>query len=84
MCIRDRIYAGGGNCDTHNNIQGQLPDLCHYIDHGMSALLTDLEQRGMLSYASDFGDCRNVGGTIRSSSHWTVSYTHLDVYKRQG
>jgi hypothetical protein len=44
-----QIYAGGGgNWDTHNNIEGQLPGLCQYIDQGMSALLIDLEQRGML------------------------------------
>jgi hypothetical protein len=44
-----QIYAGGGgNWDTHNNIEGQLPGLCEYIDQGMSGLLTDLEQRGML------------------------------------
>lgn len=41
-----QIYAGGG-WDTHNNIEGQLPGLCHYIDRGMSALITDLEQRGL-------------------------------------
>jgi hypothetical protein len=55
-----QIYAGGGNWDTHNNIQGQLPDLCHYIDQGTSALLTDLEQRGMLKdtlvvWSGEFG-----------------------------
>lgn len=44
-----QIYAGGGgNWDTHNNIEGQLPGLCQYIDQGMSALMIDLEQRGML------------------------------------
>lgn len=44
-----QIYAGGGgNWDTHSNIEGQLPGLCHYIDQGMSALLIDLDQRGML------------------------------------
>jgi hypothetical protein len=55
-----QIYAGGGNWDTHNNIQGQLPDLCHFIDQGMSALLTDLDQRGMLKdtlvvWSGEFG-----------------------------
>jgi uncharacterized protein (DUF1501 family) len=45
-----QIYAGGGgNWDTHSNIEGQLPGLCHYIDQGMSGLLTDLDQRGMLN-----------------------------------
>jgi len=43
-----QIYAGGGgNWDTHNNIEGQLPGLCQYIDQGTAALITDLEQRGM-------------------------------------
>ena len=45
-----QIYAGGGgNWGTHNNIEGQLPGLCQYIDQGMSALMIDLEQRGMLA-----------------------------------
>ncbi len=56
-----QIYGGGGgNWDTHNNIEGQLPGLCEYIDQGMSALLVDLEQRGMLKdtlvvWSGEFG-----------------------------
>jgi hypothetical protein len=56
-----QIYAGGGgNWDTHNNIEGQLPGLCQYIDQGMSSLLIDLEQRGMLKdtlvvWSGEFG-----------------------------
>jgi hypothetical protein len=56
-----QIYpGGGGNWDTHNNIEGQLPGLCQYIDQGMSALLVDLEQRGMLKdtlvvWSGEFG-----------------------------
>jgi hypothetical protein len=42
-----QIYGGGG-WDTHNNIEGQLPGLCNYIDQGMSGLLADLDDRGML------------------------------------
>src|SRR5882672_6524678 len=56
-----QVYAGGGgNWDTHNNIEGQLPGLCEYIDQGMSGLLVDLEQRGMLKdtlvvWSGEFG-----------------------------
>jgi uncharacterized protein (DUF1501 family) len=56
-----QVYGGGGgNWDTHNNIEGQLPGLCEYIDQGMSGLLTDLEQRGMLKdtlvvWSGEFG-----------------------------
>src|SRR5579862_3900388 len=56
-----QIYAGGGgNWDTHNNIEGQLPGLCEYIDQGMSGLLVDLERRGMLKdtlvvWSGEFG-----------------------------
>jgi uncharacterized protein (DUF1501 family) len=56
-----QIYAGGGgNWDTHSNIKGQLPGLCEYIDQGMSALVTDLDQLGMskdtlLICSSEFG-----------------------------
>jgi len=54
-----QIY-GGPNWDTHNDIAGQLPGLCQYIDQGMSALLVDLEQRGMLDetlvvWSGEFG-----------------------------
>ncbi len=54
-----QVYGGGG-WDTHANIGGQLPGLCHYIDQGMSALLTDLDQRGMLDetlvvWSGEFG-----------------------------
>ena len=56
-----QIYGGGGgNWDTHNNIEGQLPGLCEYIDQGMSGLLIDLDQRGMLKdtlvvWSGEFG-----------------------------
>ncbi len=56
-----QVYGGGGgNWDTHSNIQGQLPGLCQYIDQGMSALLADLDQRGMLAdtlvvWSGEFG-----------------------------
>jgi hypothetical protein len=54
-----QIYGGGG-WDTHNNIAGQLPGLCHSIDQGMSALLEDLDQRGLLNetlviWSGEFG-----------------------------
>ncbi|HEU0120127.1 MAG TPA: DUF1501 domain-containing protein [Bryobacteraceae bacterium] len=56
-----QVYGGGGgNWDTHSNIVGQLPGLCQYIDQGMSALLIDLDQRGMLNdtlvvWSGEFG-----------------------------
>lgn len=56
-----QVYGGGGgNWDTHSNIAGQLPGLCQYIDQGMSALLADLDQRGMLDetlvvWSGEFG-----------------------------
>jgi hypothetical protein len=56
-----QIYSGGGgDWDTHNNIAGQLPGLCQYIDKGITGLLIDLEQRGMLSdtlvvWSGEFG-----------------------------
>ena len=56
-----QVYGGGGgNWDTHNNIEGQLPGLCQYIDQGMSALLVDLDRRGMLNdtlvvWSGEFG-----------------------------
>ncbi|MFN7919407.1 MAG: DUF1501 domain-containing protein [Bryobacteraceae bacterium] len=54
-----QVYGGGG-WDTHSNIGGQLPGLCQRIDQGMSALLTDLDQRGMMKdtlviWSGEFG-----------------------------
>ncbi|MBZ2185619.1 MAG: DUF1501 domain-containing protein [Bryobacter sp.] len=56
-----QVYGGGGgNWDTHSNIKGQLPGLCQYIDQGTAALLTDLDQRGLLEdtlvvWSGEFG-----------------------------
>ena len=52
--------GGGSPWDTHSNIKGALPGLCKSIDQGMSALLTDLDARGMLKdtlvvWSSEFG-----------------------------
>jgi hypothetical protein len=53
--------SGGGNpWDTHSNIKGALPGLCKSIDQGMSAMLADLDARGMLKdtlvvWSSEFG-----------------------------
>lgn len=52
--------GGGSGWDTHNNIKGALPGLCKSIDQGMSALLIDLKQRGMLKdtlvvWSGEFG-----------------------------
>jgi hypothetical protein len=52
--------GGGSGWDTHNNIKGALPGLCHSIDQGMAALLTDLKQRGMMKdtlvvWSGEFG-----------------------------
>lgn len=52
--------GGGAGWDTHNNIAGALPGLCKSIDQGMSALLIDLKQRGMLEdtlvvWSGEFG-----------------------------
>ncbi len=64
-----QIYGGGGgNWDTHNNIEGQLPGLCEYIDQGMSGLLIDLEQRGMLKdtlvvWSGEFGRLPTIQAT---------------------
>ncbi|MAT69837.1 MAG: sulfatase [Planctomycetaceae bacterium] len=36
------------NWDTHSNVSGRLPDQCRDVDQPCYALLTDLQQRGML------------------------------------
>jgi len=73
-----QIYGGGGgNWDTHNNIEGQLPGLCQYIDQGMSALLIDLEQRGMLKdtlvvWSGEFGRLPPSRRRTRSPAATTI------------
>ncbi len=52
--------GGGAGWDTHNNIKGALPGLCQSIDQGMSGLLMDLKQRGLLKdtlvvWSGEFG-----------------------------
>ena len=52
--------GGGGGWDTHRNIGGALPGLCHSIDKPMAGLLADLKSRGMLDdtlvvWSSEFG-----------------------------
>jgi hypothetical protein len=52
--------GGGAGWDCHNNIYGSLPGLCHSIDTGMYALVTDLKSRGLLKdtlvvWSGEFG-----------------------------
>jgi hypothetical protein len=52
--------GGGSGWDTHNNIKGALPGLCHSIDKPIAGLLMDLKSRGMLEdtlvvWSSEFG-----------------------------
>ncbi|MEO1618617.1 MAG: DUF1501 domain-containing protein [Planctomycetota bacterium] len=44
-----QLYSGAGSkWDSHDNIERKHADLCQSVDQPISALLTDLKQRGML------------------------------------
>jgi len=52
--------GGGSGWDTHRNIRGALPGLCHSIDKPLAGLVKDLKSRGMLEdtlvvWSSEFG-----------------------------
>jgi hypothetical protein len=43
------VEVSHGNWDTHNGLKARMPQLCGEIDQPIAALLTDLEQRGLLA-----------------------------------
>ena len=54
------VQVISGGWDTHRDIGGQLPGLCHSIDKPMAGLIADLKSRGMLEdtlvvWSSEFG-----------------------------
>jgi hypothetical protein len=39
---------GGQGWDMHNNLFGEIPELCHVLDDGWASLMTDLKDKGLL------------------------------------
>jgi hypothetical protein len=79
--------GGGGNWDTHSNGFNRLKQtLLPPIDHGLSALLDDLSDRGMLERTlvvviTEFGRAPQIGKTFQNSGgvagrdHWSNCFT---------
>jgi uncharacterized protein (DUF1501 family) len=69
-----------GDWDTHKDNFPRVKRLSEQLDHGMSALLTDLKQRGLLDdtlvvWMGDFGRTPDVRGNGRG--HWPAAWTTL-------
>ena len=75
MCIRDSPH-GALNGDRNHRLPGNV-----------SFCFEGIEGESMLLLLDDRGICASSGSACTSGSldpsHVPVSYTHLDVYKRQ-
>ena len=76
LCSAGDLAGGGGdNWDTHRGHFPKMKDrLLPVFDHSVSALLTDLEQRGMLDetlvvFLTDFGRTPKVNGNGGRDHH---------------
>ncbi len=70
-----------GNWDTHQNNFERVPDLAEQLDQGMSALLGDLESRGLLKdtlvvLATEFGRTPEINGG-EGRDHYPKAFTCL-------
>ena len=87
-----QIYSGGGNAggqntwDAHHGIEENLRLHCPEVDRPISALLTDLEQRGLLEstlvvWGGEFGrmpvsETFNTGGKPGGRDHNPKGFTY--------
>jgi len=81
-----QIYHGGGhqqqNWDAHNGVEENLKIHCPEIDKPISALLTDLEQRGLLDetlvvWGGEFGRQPVVQGDSGGRDHNPKGFTYF-------
>lgn len=76
------VTIGLGDWDTHNNNFSRLKDnLLPQLDRGLAALITDLEERGMLQETivyctGEFGRTPSVNGSA-GRDHWAHTMTAL-------
>jgi hypothetical protein len=87
-----QIYSGGGNAggqnswDGHHGIEENLKLHCPEVDQPIAALLTDLEQRGLLDstlvvWGGEFGrmpvsETFNTGGKPGGRDHNPLGFTY--------
>ena len=75
MCIRDRVSAGLAQMETSTDTSAEDSPL-----NGISDKLKQLKEAGtMLSTAYK----EELNPSVSKLDESAVSYTHLDVYKRQ-
>ena len=81
-----QIYQGGGhqqqNWDAHNGVEENLKIHCPEIDKPIAALLTDLEQRGLLDetlvvWGGEFGRQPVVQGGSGGRDHNPKGFTYF-------
>jgi len=81
-----QIYHGGGhqqqNWDAHNGVEENLQIHCPEIDQPIHALLTDLEQRGLLDetliiWGGEFGRQPVVQGGSNGRDHNPKGFTYF-------
>ena len=81
-----QIYHGGGhqqqNWDAHNGVEENLKIHCPEIDKPIAALLTDLEQRGLLDetlvvWGGEFGRQPVVQGASAGRDHNPKGFTYF-------
>jgi len=81
-----QIYHGGGhqqqNWDAHNGVEENLKIHCPEIDQPIAALLTDLEQRGLLNetlviWGGEFGRQPVVQGNSGGRDHNPKGFTYF-------
>ncbi len=70
-----------GSFDHHNDLWDRLPDMAREVDQALSALLTDLQQTGLLSktvvaMGSEFGRKPNINQNA-GRDHHPAAFTYL-------
>ena len=80
MCIRDRVHPNGDSIWTFS-----FGYICRNIPATVKLLLRTLPEQGALWLQGLLGTTLGEPIVYRIDVSWLpVSYTHLDVYKRQG
>ena len=75
------VEVMSGGWDNHNQIQNVFPENCGTLDQGLSALITDLNSRGMLDdtlivLATEFGRTPKIN-VNSGRDHYPKVYSHL-------
>ena len=75
------VEVMSGGWDNHNQIQNVFPENCNSLDQGLSALIADLNSRGMLDetmvvVATEFGRTPKIN-VNSGRDHYPKVYSHI-------